>query len=89
MLALSLKMLFRRMVILSLQAACLATFIESERLPLPVEIKEALEVISLSLSKLRQEVAPNVTDALTFRRFEDAGKSLKHMIEPCSITLFY
>ena len=61
-------------------AARLSMFIGNGCLPLPVDITEALETITLSLSKLRQEETPGVTDPRRFRRFDDAGKSLKHLL---------
>lgn len=78
--ALSLKNAIEKHGLPESSAARLATFIGSGCLPLPVDITEAIEAISLSLSKLREEEAPSVTDARRFRRFEDAGKSLKHVL---------
>ncbi len=60
-------------------ANCLKLFISSGCLPLPVDILEAVDAIKASLSKLQQSLMGSTTDPRRFRRFEDAGKSLKHL----------
>lgn len=61
-------------------AACLNLFISSGCLPLPADITEAVDAIKTSLSTLRKAQLGNTIDSRRFRRFEDAGKSLKHLM---------
>lgn len=59
-------------------AQSLQRFILNGCMPLPVDATEALEAIKTSLLKLRQ--SGKAVDTRRFKRFEDAGKSLKHLI---------
>jgi hypothetical protein len=61
-------------------AKSLELFITRGCMPLPVDITEAMEAIKKSLLKLRQSDISKAADPRRFKRFEDAGKSLKHLI---------
>lgn len=61
-------------------ASSLETFATSGCMPLPLEITEAIDAIKASLSKLRQSLIGNTSNMRRLKRFEDAGKSLKHLL---------
>ena len=60
-------------------AAALRNFILGGCFPLPTAIGEALDAVQSSLSRLRQSQGKQV-DAKRARRYEEAGKSLTHLI---------
>jgi hypothetical protein len=59
-------------------STALKSFITNGCFPLPVEIENALDSIKSALMKLRNFHGRTI-DARQFRRFEDAGKCLKHL----------
>jgi hypothetical protein len=62
-------------------AKSLELFILGGCMPLPLDITEAMERIKMSLLKLRHQSDKGKTaDPRRFKRFEDAGKSLKHLV---------
>ena len=62
-------------------ATALESFIVNGCMPLPADIADAAEAIKTSLSKLRHSLIENgATDARRLKRFEEAGKCLKHLM---------
>ena len=61
-------------------AQSLEFFIKNGCMPLPVNIFEAMEAIKTSLLKLRKSLIGKASDARRIKRFDDAGKSLMHLM---------
>jgi hypothetical protein len=60
-------------------AGSLRAFILCGCFPLPTRIAEALEAVQASLLRLRQSLGKSI-DPKRARRFDDAGKSLNHLV---------